>query len=145
MSSKLSARTSFRSRIDQSPCPVHAKVLICATPRTGSNLLCRAMIHHGIGIPNEYFHYLHAAIMDHDSGLMRCEMAGCCNRKVRYGGLHSGAHKSANLNGIFSAKVQSWEFVSFLDNPEGAELFQNAKFIHLYREDLLGQAISLHI
>jgi hypothetical protein len=48
--------------LDRPPCPVRAKVFICSTPRTGSFLLCRAMIHHGIGIPHEYFHGRHAAI-----------------------------------------------------------------------------------
>jgi len=49
------------------------------------------------------------------------------------------------VNGTFAAKVHRKQYAPFLDNAEGAELFQGARFIHLYRRDLLGQAISRHI
>jgi hypothetical protein len=66
-SSGLSIRYNERQisseLLDQPFCPVRAKVFVCSTPRTGSYFLCRAMIHHGIGIPHEYFHFLHAAII----------------------------------------------------------------------------------
>ena len=48
---------------DRPSCPVRAKVFICSTQRTGSFLLCRAMIHHGIGVPHEYFNHLHVSIL----------------------------------------------------------------------------------
>jgi len=132
--------------LDQPLCPVRAKVFICSTPRTGSYFLCRAMIHHGIGIPHEYFHLLHAAIIGPrvgidalqdswslrtDAGVRRAYIREVMNRRT--------------VNGIFSAKVQWSELTRFLNNPEGLELFQNGHFLYLYREDLLAQAISLHI
>jgi LPS sulfotransferase NodH/glycosyltransferase involved in cell wall biosynthesis len=132
--------------LDQPHCPVRAKVFICSTPRTGSYLLCRAMIHHGIGIPHEYFHALHAAkigprigidalqdgwLLKTDAGIRRTYIREVMSRRA--------------VNGIFSAKVQWSELVHFLLNSEGLELFQNGHFLYLYREDLLAQAISLHI
>ena len=54
---------------DQTACQVGAKVLISSTGRTGSYLLCRAMIHHGIGIPHEYFNVVNAAIIGARYGL----------------------------------------------------------------------------
>ena len=132
--------------LDQPPCPVRAKVFVCSTPRTGSYYLCRAMIHHGIGIPHEYFHFLHAAtigprvgidalqngwLLKTDSGVRQAYIREVMNRRT--------------INGIFSAKVQWWELAHFLNNPEGVELFQNGHFLYLYREDLLAQAISLHV
>jgi LPS sulfotransferase NodH/glycosyltransferase involved in cell wall biosynthesis len=132
--------------LDQPLCPVRAKVFICSTPRTGSYFLCRAMIHHGIGIPHEYFHFLHAAtigprvgidalrngwLLKTDAAARRAYIKEVMNRRT--------------VNGIFSAKIQWWELAHFLNNPEGIELLQNGHFLYLYREDLLAQAISLHI
>jgi LPS sulfotransferase NodH len=104
------------------------------------------MIHHGFGIPHEYFHYLHAAIIGPRFGIdtLRNGWLLQSDGEVRRAYIKELINRRT-LNGIFSAKIQWWEFVSFLDNPEGVALFQNAKFIHLYREDLLAQAISLHI
>jgi LPS sulfotransferase NodH/GT2 family glycosyltransferase len=132
--------------LDQPHCPVRAKIFICSTPRTGSYLLCRAMIHHGIGIPHEYFHALHAAtigprvgidalqngwLLKTDAGLRQAYIREVMSRRT--------------VNGIFSAKVQWSELAHFLFNQEGLELFQNGHFLYLYRKDLLAQAISLHI
>ena len=54
---------------DRPSCPVRAKVFICATGRTGSWLLCRAMIHHGIGLPHEYFNARHIGLIGHRFGI----------------------------------------------------------------------------
>ncbi len=132
--------------LDQRHCPVRAKVFICSTPRTGSYLLCRAMIHHGIGVPHEYFHVLHAAIIGPRVGINALQNGWLLKTDA-------GARRAyirelmyrRTVNGIFSAKVQWSEFAQFLNNPEGLELFQNGHFLYLYREDLLAQAISLHI
>jgi LPS sulfotransferase NodH len=96
--------------------------------------------------PHEYFHFLHAAaigprvgisalrngwLLKTDSGARQAYIKEVMNRRT--------------INGIFSAKVQWWELANFLNNPEGIELLQNGHFLYLYREDLLAQAISLHI
>jgi LPS sulfotransferase NodH/GT2 family glycosyltransferase len=143
---RYSERQISSELLDQPPCPVRAKIFICSTPRTGSYFLCRAMIHHGIGIPHEYFHLLHATIIGprvgidalQDSWLLKTD-AGVRRAYIRE------VMNRRTVNGIFSAKVQWSELARFLNNPEGLELFQNGHFLYLYREDLLAQAISLHI
>jgi hypothetical protein len=54
---------------DRSSSPARAKVFICATGRTGSSLLCRAMFHHAIGLPHEYFNAGHIALIGQRSGI----------------------------------------------------------------------------
>jgi hypothetical protein len=49
------------AKFDQPPCPIKTKLIICSTPRSGSYLLCHAMIHHRIGVPHEYFNGLNAS------------------------------------------------------------------------------------
>jgi LPS sulfotransferase NodH/GT2 family glycosyltransferase len=132
--------------LDRPHCPVRAKVFICSTPRTGSYLLCRAMIHHGIGIPHEYFHPLHAAIIGPRVGIDALQNGSLLKTDagVRRAYIREVMYRRT-VNAVFSAKVQWWEFADFLNNREGLELFQNGHFLYLYREDLLAQAISLHI
>jgi LPS sulfotransferase NodH len=131
---------------DRPLCPVRTKIFICAMPRTGSWRLCRAMLHHGIGIPHEYFHALHIGLigprvgihvlsnaprLGSDSVARRTYISAIMNRRT--------------VNGIFTAKLHWGQYASYLDNPEGVELLQQAHFVHLYREDLLAQAISFHV
>jgi LPS sulfotransferase NodH/GT2 family glycosyltransferase len=131
---------------DQPICPVRNKVFICSTPRTGSNFLCRAMIHYGMGVPLEYFHFVHAAIIGPRVGISALQNGWLLKTDawIRRAYIKEVMNRRT-VNGIFSAKVQWWEFAHFLNNPEGIELFQNAHFLYLYRQDLLAQAISLHI
>ena len=56
---------------DQPPCPVKIKLIICSTPRSGSYLLCRAMIRHGIGVPHEYFNGINAGFISSRLGIDR--------------------------------------------------------------------------
>ena len=133
-------------QFDRPHCPLRAKVIICATGRTGSWLLCRAMAHHGIGIPHEYFNARHVGLI-----------------ATRYGiaGLADGTQLASNaqarqayiaallnyrtVNGIFATKIHWGQYASYLDNDEGVALLQNAHFVHLYRRDLVAQAISFHV
>ena len=46
--------------------------------------------------------------------------------------------------GIFAAKIHFGQFVKVLDNPIGRKLLDGGLFIHLFREDLLKQAVSAH-
>ena len=133
-------------QFDRPSCPVRAKVFICATGRTGSWLLCRAMIHRGMGIPHEYFNPRHIGLIG-----PRCGIHALADG--RHLGSDSTARRSyvaalldrRTINGIFAAKIHWAQYAAYLDNPEGDELLQNAHFIYLYREDLLAQAISFHI
>lgn len=143
---RYSERQISSELLDQPFCPVRAKVFICSTPRTGSYFLCRAMIHHGIGIPHEYFHLLHGTIIGPRVGINALQNSWSLRTEagVRQAYIREVMNRRT-VNGIFSAKVQWSELARFLNNPEGLELFQNGHFLYLYREDLLAQAISLHI
>jgi LPS sulfotransferase NodH/glycosyltransferase involved in cell wall biosynthesis len=131
---------------DQPPCPTRAKVIICCAPRTGSWLLCRAMIHHGIGIPHEYFNARHISLIGPRFGVE----ALADGRRLGSDDAARRAYIAALMdrrtaNGIFAAKIHWGQYASYLDNADGVQLLQQAHIIHLYREDLLGQAISFHV
>jgi LPS sulfotransferase NodH len=134
------------AEFDRPPCSVETKLFLCSTSRTGSNLLCRALIHHGIGIPHEYFNFFHAAIigprldfaalsdgsaLSRDLDLLRAYLAAVVERRT--------------VNGTFAAKLSWWQYERVLDNPVGHSLLNGGHFVYLYRENLLDQAISNHI
>jgi len=130
---------------DQTACQVGAKVLISSTGRTGSYLLCRAMIHHGIGIPHEYFNVVNAAIIGARYGL-----GTITSLDLETDGPTRRAYIAALLerrtkNGIFAAKIHRGQFRQYFENAKHPELFQGANFIHNYREDLIAQAVSFHM
>jgi LPS sulfotransferase NodH len=137
------------------------KLFICSTPRSGSYLLCRYMINAGLGVPHEYFNPiimrqiaprlgLGAAIkglkwrprslMDRlpfgkpvriaESAFLKKYLAALVPRRCR--------------GGIFAAKIHFGQFVKVLDNPVGRNLLDGGLFVHLYRDDLLKQAVSAH-
>ena len=133
-------------RFDREPGPIRAKIFICATGRTGSWLLCRGMIHNGIGLPHEYFNAQHISAI-----AQRCGIAALADGRRL--GSDPEARRSyieailqrRTVNGAFAAKLHWSQYASYLNNPEGDDLLQNGHFINLYREDLLAQAISFHI
>lgn len=131
---------------DRPPCPVATRLFICSSPRTGSYLLCRAMIHHGIGVPHEYFNMRHIAVIGPRFGIPELQdharLRSDAGMRRRY---NAALMQRRTANGIFAAKIQGWEFTAYLDNAEGIELFNGGCFIHLRRDDLLSQAISFHI
>ena len=46
--------------------------------------------------------------------------------------------------GIFAAKIHFDQYITVLDNPVGRKLLDGGYFIHLFREDLLKQAVSAY-
>jgi LPS sulfotransferase NodH len=121
------------------------KVIICTSPRTGSFFLCRQMHLCGLGVPHEYFNPLHISIigprlglaelsspsaMEEDNGLVEQYFRRLSQRRT--------------LNGVFAIKLQNWELERYLSAPSAKDLFAGAWFVHLYRNDLLAQAISCH-
>jgi LPS sulfotransferase NodH/glycosyltransferase involved in cell wall biosynthesis len=133
-------------RFDLPATETHTKVFICATPRSGSWLLCRALLHHGIGVPHEYYNPRHFGVLGPRYGVPALRDA----TRLRADAAVRRAFNAALLarrspGGVFSAKIHWGEYAAYLDNAEGDALFQAGHFIHLYREDVLGQAISMHI
>jgi LPS sulfotransferase NodH len=104
------------------------------------------MIHHGIGVPHEYFNASHIGVIGSRFGIQ----ALADGRRLRSDAEARRAYIAGLLarrtvNGIFAAKMHWGQYASYLENPEGAEMLQRAHFIHLYRENLLAQAISFHL
>ena len=133
------------ARFDQPSSPVLAKLIICSTPRSGSYLLCRAMIHHGIGIPHEYLNGRIASIIAQRFGLINFGIRDLKVDGDRRRAYLSKLQAKRTMNGIFAAKIHGHQYAQYLQNAPSEELFAGAKFIYLFREDVLAQAISFHV
>src|SRR5438270_743391 len=134
-----------------------AKIFICSTPRSGSYMLCRYMIHAGLGVPHEYFNPVIMRQIAPRLGLRTDKLKW--RRVSRIDRLPFGkALRSAEVEflrnyigalvprrchrGIFAAKIHFDQFIRILDNSVGHKLLDGGLFIYLFREDLLKQAIS---
>jgi LPS sulfotransferase NodH len=135
------------------------KIFICSTPRSGSYMLCRYMINAGLGVPHEYFNPILMRQIAPRLGLGE----SVAQLKWRAKGLRDRLpfqlpDRVAEVNfldqyierlvrcrcqrGIFSAKIHFDQYFTVLDNPVGHRLLDGGVFIHLFREDLLRQAVS---
>lgn len=123
----------------------HTSYLVCATPRSGSFLLCEALKNTGLaGWPEEYFW--------RDDGPFWSERWGVSNY-ADY--LDKAIEEGTTPNGVFGAKVM-WgyfdDFVSKLQQlPKYRELtmpnllavvFPNLHYIWIMRRDKVRQAVS---
>jgi len=146
--------------LDQPECtgePV--KVFICSTPRSGSYMLCRHMINAGLGVPHEYFNPVIMREIAPRLGLdrsieglkWRCRSIwdrlpfGNADRvrEANFLARYIGALIPRRCQrGIFAAKIHFDQYTRVLDNPVGRKLLDGGLFIHLFREDLLKQAVS---
>ena len=111
---------------------VCTKIIICSTPRTGSYLLCRAMIHAGIGIPHEYFNALNAGIIGPRYGL-----GAITSGDLEIDGAKRRAYITALLehrtvNGVFAAKIQRGQYRQYFNDYQVIDLFKGANFIYIY-------------
>jgi LPS sulfotransferase NodH len=134
------------AKFDQPLCPIKTKLIICSTPRSGSYLLCRAMIHHRIGVPHEYFNGLNASAIAPRLGLgniaaPELEIDGPIRQRYI-----ASLMEHRTVNGVFAAKIQGGQFMQYFKRSlDTIPLFHGAYYVHLYREDLLAQAISFHV
>ena len=137
------------------------KLFLCSTPRSGSYLLCRYMINAGLGVPHEYFNPVIIRQMAPRLGLgpaveglkwrPRNKMDRLPFGKTARASEEDFLRKYLALlvprrcqNGIFAAKVHFEQLAKVLENPTGRNLLEGGVFVHLYRNDLLGQAVSTH-
>lgn len=135
------------------------KLFICSTPRSGSYLLCRHMINAGVGVPHEYFNPIIMRQMAPRFGLggavegLQWRRRGRRDRlpirnPVRVAEEAFLGRYLAELvprrcqGGVFAAKIHFDQFTKVLDNPTGRALLAGGVFVHLYRENLLKQAVS---
>ncbi len=120
---------------------------ICATPRTGTNLLCEALAKTGMaGQPDEYFGHMHEA---------RWKPAWGVNLAKEY--VERMKAEARTDNGVWGVKVMMQYFddiyglLSELHPGERASRFEiiertfgDLNYVWMTRRDKLDQAISLH-
>lgn len=138
------------------------KLFICSTPRSGSYLLCRYMINAGLGVPHEYFNPIIMRQIAPRLGLEAAIEGLKWRRRTPMDRLPFGkAARTAEVNflekyaaalvprrcqqGVFAAKIHFGQYGKVLDNSVGWRLLSGGVFVHLYREDLLSQAISTNV
>ena len=136
------------------------KVFICSTARSGSYLLCRYMVNAGLGVPHEYFNPIIMRQIAPRFGLEQVSRLKWRPRSPWNNFFFGKAARNAEVNflgdyldalvprrcqrGVFAAKIHFDHYLKVLDNQTGRGLLDGGLFIHLYREDLLAQAVSTH-
>ncbi len=113
--------------------PPRRRVIVCSTPRSGSYLLCRQMIHAGLGLPTEYLRSRTMAALS--------ARFGAAGDTSYFDAVE--AHRTA-ANGVFAAKVQ---WVQLLMHPIARERWVERADLNvfLYRDDLVAQAVSWQV
>jgi len=122
-------------------------------------MLCRFMINAGLGVPHEYFNPVIMRDIAPRLGLEK-EIKGLKwrARSLRDRLPFRNADRTMEMNfvakyaaaliprrcqaGVFAAKIHFDQYLRVLDNPVGQRLLDGGLFIHIFREDLLKQAIS---
>ena len=120
-----------------SPTPAKQTLIICAAQRTGSYELCRFLTAAGLGVPHEYFHPTYAGRLMKRWGLIENPLSD-----VGLGSYIELLRRRRSPGGIFSTKLQYWQFEAALRNRHGATLFEGACVLHLFRPDIAGQLAS---
>jgi LPS sulfotransferase NodH len=101
--------------------------VICSEPRSGSTLLCEWLGSTGVfGRPREYFRTVGDSVAIEKNP----------------GGLADVLEQAATPNGVYGMKLFSYH-VDTTSKARWLGRLPGARFIHLERRDLLGQAISL--
>lgn len=112
-------------------------LIICSAPRTGSNELCRFLHAAGIGIPLEYFNPLWMPEL-----ARRWDALGAAPNSIDIGAYIDALRAKRTAGGVFAFKLQYPQFESFLRNPHGETLFEDAVVVHLFRADAVAQFAS---
>jgi len=111
------------------------RVVICSTPRSGSYLLCRQMINAGIGVPHEYFRTRTVVRLAERFGVG-------ADDQLAYADALEASRTTGN--GVFAAKVQWTQLMQYPAVRE--RILERADvLIHLYRRDLVAQAVSWQV
>jgi len=121
--------------------------LICATPRTGTNLLCEALLKTGVaGRPDEYFGYMHEARWKAEWNV---DLPNDYIERVTF--------EASTGNGVWGVKIMMQYFDDLyallqqvfpgetVDRFAAVErAFGKLNYVWMTRRDKLDQAISLH-
>jgi len=107
--------------------------VICTTPRTGSNFLCRELARRGdFGQPNEFFNFHEP--MFHYASLLQAQSFNDYIDKL--------LHAYASPQGIFGWKSFWFDFAFLRDLAGRLDRFRPLQHIYLQRGDELAQAVS---
>ncbi len=127
--------------------------LICATPRTGSSLLCGLLDSTGIaGHPESYFRE-----PDEQEWAARWGIAGPSDGRFGYAGyLQAAITAGSTGNGVFAARIMwgtleeiAGKLALVYPDLAGSDLallnraFGRTRFVYLFRSDVVAQAVSL--
>ena len=110
--------------------------LLCSSPRTGSHFLCRILHALGIGVPHEYFNTNYTALFGERYGVA---VGDALRDPIRYWRL---LESKRSQGGWVGAKLQFPHLLSFFASGSLNAVLRNARYIYLYRRDLLAQAES---
>lgn len=126
---------------DQPPGPpARRRLILCAGPRTASNMLANCLAAAGVGIPSEYFLPAFEAKLCRRWGLPRPH-----GRPARVEAYLDALLARRAMQGVFATKLQFWQFHRSLCNAAGRRLFDGATVVFLVREDVRGQVVSLAV
>ena len=140
---------------------VTKSLLVCATPRSGSTLLCALLDGTGVaGRPQEFFERLSSSGLPRQprqyfEGVEDAELLGLLaptdpGEPDRGDPIPQALDEGSTGNGVFAAKLM-WthllDLAARLGRPADAALlaerFADPRYVHVTREDKLAQAVSL--
>lgn len=113
------------------------KIIICTSPRTGSNSLCHLLLSAGLGIPWEYLGEGRADTLATRWGLPLAEP-----QSVEF---FDTLMRQRGVNDVFGLKVQWRSARRYLSDAIWRQQFGDALVIYLDREDRAAQEISLAV
>jgi LPS sulfotransferase NodH len=134
-----------QEELDQPPYDGETKsYLICSMQRVGSNVLCELLREAGYGVPHEYFHYkVHIPVFCHRLGLLRLGNDLASLDLNNY--LKNIKKIRTTPNGYFGVKAHFNHFFYINENVDINDTFPGLRYIFMYRENELAQAVSMVI
>jgi glutamate-1-semialdehyde 2,1-aminomutase len=112
--------------------PPSLSYAVCATPRSGSSLLCELLCNTGLaGAPTEFF--------DRETYDAFCKAWGVTGPE---GYLEELLRRKTGPNGVFGFKIHWDQYLEFFPNTDLRRVFPGLRMVLMRREDRLGQALS---
>lgn len=130
----------------------YSSCILCATPRSGSTLLCDLLAGVGMGKPHSYFRQQDVLYWSELWGL---DPAGCSSElDFKRAFLAAAKRTGSSQNGVFGLRIM-WQTMGELrdllttlyphsadDRTRMEEAFGKPLYLHLSREDKVAQAVS---
>lgn len=122
---------------DSPPGPLRRLIVVAATARTGSHLLCRLLLHLRLGVPCPYFGPLFIA-----GFARRWQVAEGAAFPRRY---LEAVMRHRTVEGTCAIRCMDWQYPDFAAGWRALEPPPNTVILHLWRRDSLAQAISYRL